>query len=389
MKTRHRALGALCLATTGLAIDAPVANAAGIERVAPSTRVLFRDGNYVEFNLAYVSPDLSGTGANLAALNPALPFVPGNTGNLFDSYTQFSLAYKGNITERISFALILDEPYGADTDYGQGSFPGGLFSYAGSTADLNSYQLSGILAYDVTPQVKLYAGVRAQRTEADASIPFIGLADPLRGIPYTVSTDKDWGYGYLVGGAYQMPEIALRVALTYHSKISHSFDTLEYGQFNTRTDMDTPQSVTLEFQSGVAEDTLVFGSVRWVDWSDFRIAPPQYVASLQRLTGAPRALVDYESDWWTYTLGVGRQITDEWSGAVSVLYEPQTGDVLTTLGPVDGRTALTGSATYTMGAVELTGGLTYGWLGDTSNLLQTRYRDGDYWGLGLRVGYAF
>lgn len=386
------AIGAAALAASSALCPAPV-HAAGIERIAPSTRVLFREGNYAEFGLSYVRPDLRGRDATLPPAFTGLP-VPvdaaGRTDNLFDSYTQFSLAYKGQITDQFSFALILDEPYGADTDYGRGSFPEPPgFSYDGTTADLDSYQLTAILAYDVTPQVKVYGGLRAQRTEADAAIPFIG---PSAGLPgYTVSTDKDWGYGYLVGAAYQMPEIALRVALTYHSKIEHNFTTREFGgapipglqDGNTSTDVDFPQSVTLEFQSGVAEDTLVFGSVRWVDWSSFAIAPPSYTA----IVGRP--LVDYEDDWWTYTLGIGRQLTPDLAGTFSILYEPQTDTQLTTLGPVDGRTALTGSLTYTVGAAELTGGLTYGWLGSTENVLETDYSDGDFAALGLRVGYNF
>lgn len=389
------ALGALAVAATALSLPPAPAGAAGIERIAPSSRVLFRDGRYMEFNLSYVSPTLRGRDAVLGPPFVAAP-VPfeGRTTDLLDSHTQFSFAYKADLTEQLSYALIIDEPYGADTNYGRGTFPAGPFppnfSYAGTTADLDSYQITGILAYDVTPQVKVWAGARAQRTEANAAIAFIG---PTAGLPsYTVSTDKDWAFGWLVGAAYEVPEIAARVALTYHSKIKHRFDTREFGGIpipgiqpggDTRTDMDTPQSVTLEAQTGIAEDTLLFGSVRWVEWSAFRIAPPTYTA----IVGRP--LVDYESDWWTYTLGVGRRFSDEWAGAVSVLYEPQSNDVLTTLGPVDGRTAVTGSATYTMGQIELTGGLTYGWLGDTSNVLQTRYRDGDYWGLGLRVGYTF
>ena len=48
--------------------------AAGIERTAPSTRILFEEGRYLEFSFGYVAPDLEGT---------AGPGAP--TGNLFES----------------------------------------------------------------------------------------------------------------------------------------------------------------------------------------------------------------------------------------------------------------------------------------------------------------
>ena len=42
---------------------------------------------------------------------------------------------------------------------------------------------------------------------------------------------------------------------------------------HTTTDLETPQSVQLDFQTGVAPKTLVFGYVRWVDWTEFNVTP--------------------------------------------------------------------------------------------------------------------
>ena len=49
----------------------------------------------------------------------------------------------------------------------------------------------------------------------------------------------------------------------------------------------------------------------------------------------------------------------------------------------------TAALSYDYGQWNFTGGLTYGVLGDTTNLLQTDYNDGSVWGAGLRVGYTF
>ncbi len=139
--------------------------------------------------------------------------------------------------------------------------------------------------------------MRAQRLDANAAIPFLA--------GYRISVEDDWGWGGFVGAAYARPELGLRVALTYQSKISYDLDTTEnsdiFGRTNSTTDVDTPQSVTLEAQTGINEKTLVFGSIRWVDWSEFAIAPEQYGA----ITGAgprraararrlPRGLVDLQ-----------------------------------------------------------------------------------------------
>lgn len=298
------------------------------------------------------------------------------------------------MTDRLSWAVIFDQPYGADTRYGAGTMtsavPGVVFSYDGTSADLKTNQITALAAYDLRPDVKIYGGLRAQRLEADAAVPFVG---PTGGLPgYTVDAGADWGMGYLLGAAYSRPEIALRVALTYYSAIKHDLDTKEWDGIpipgvqaggDTRTDVETPQSVALEFQTGVAPKTLVFGSVRWVDWSEFAIEPPSYTA----VTGRP--LVDYSKDWWTYNLGIGRELTNSLAASLSVTYEPSVGGTMTTLGPYDGRTAATAALSYDMDRFNITGGLTYGKLGDTTNLLETDFNDGSFWAAGLRIGYSF
>ena len=70
-------------------------------------------------------------------------------------------------------------------------------------------------------------------------------------------------------------------------------------------------------------------------------------------------------------------------------HEPATNTVLTTLGPVDGRTSLGLGATWTQDQVSVTAGASYTWLGEAENLLGTEYSDGSALGLGVRVAYRF
>ena len=144
----------------------------------------------------------------------------------------------------------------------------------------------------------------------------------------------------------------------------------------------------LDFQTGVAAKTLVFGYIRWVDWSEFSVSPPVYEPA-PALLGEGRPLIEYADDWWTYNLGIGRQLTDALAGSLSITWEPSVGGEMTSLGPYDGRTTGTVALTYEVGQFDITGGITYGVLGDTENLLQTDFNDGSVWGAGLRVGYTF
>ena len=307
------------------------ARAAALEQVVPSTvRLLYQPGSYAEVGVAFSDPSQSGDGVFIPPNPDGIPpgFYPGNTGDIFRSRWNYSGAFKTDINEKTSLLLTFDQPLEAQTKYGAGSFA--LPLYLGSMADLKTYQIAATLAYDVTPAVKLFGGVRAQRLDARAAISFVDN--------YQVDAEKKWAWGYLVGAAYEKPEIALRVALTYHSAIDYDLDTTETIDtlpvaVNDTTNVTTPQSVQLDFQTGVAPKTLVFGYIRWVDWSEFAISPPLYEQAITGLIGTPRPLVDYADDWWTYNLGLGRQLTDQLAGSLSLTYEPSVGGIMTSLGP--------------------------------------------------------
>jgi len=347
------------------------AQAAGIERTAPTTRVLHEEGRYVELGFSVVVPELDGDGA---AVPPALggpALLSGNTGDLLETFYNANLSYKSDLGDRLSYTLGFDMPWGVNTAY-----PGGQpLPYNGVDASLTSYALTGMVAYDLTEQIKVYGGLRLQSMEAEAAIPFVG--------GYTVDTERDYSLGGAVGVSYSVPDIALRVALTYYSKIDHTVEaqegTLAGSAPPSEIDISTPQSVNLEFQTGIATDTLLFGSVRWVDWSSFSIEPPNYPLG---------TLVDYEEDWTTYTLGIGRRFSDTWSGAIQASYEPASDTVLTTLGPIDGRMSIGVAGTYTMDNMKITGGVTYVKLGEATNILTTDFSGGSAIAAGLRIGWS-
>ena len=372
------------------ALSAGAAHAAGLERNALAPTVLYEDGRYLELSASYVMPDLTGEDGVVAPpFAPALTPLTGSTGDLLSSYATIGAAYKADVNDRLSYALIFNQPLGADTRYPDAPAGAGPTDvpavYGGSFADLTSYALTGLIAYDVTPRIKVYGGPTIQTIEASAALPFIP-AGPA-GSGYLVETDRSWGYGGVIGASYEIPDIAFRVGLTYHTKVGHDFNTVETlgggaAVFDSETSIDVPQSLTLDFRSGVAKDTLVFGQIRWVDWSEFDISPPNYPP-----LAVGRPLLDYSEDWITYTLGVGRRFNENWSGAVSLTYEPASDTELTSLGPVDGRMGITVGATYETEQYKITGGVSYSKLGDTFNVLQTDYDGGDALGVGIRFGW--
>ena len=155
----------------------------------------------------------------------------------------------------------------------------------------------------------------------------------------------------------------------------------------SETDITMPQSVNLDFQTGVTPKTLLYGSVRWADWEGWSVAPEGFVA----LTGEP--LVEFEHDTWRYQLGLGRQLTERIAGALEVVHETATGDIQSALTPYDGFTAFTVGASYkTEAGLSIAGGVQYSFLGDADVATPTgvaRFQDNHARRVGVKLGYRF
>lgn len=374
-----------------LAITAGASLAGGIDRSNQGIGILFETGRLVELSLGQVSPSVSGTD------RPLGPFPGGNSsGNVADDFGQVGLSFKADLNEKLSYAIIFDQPFGADVNYGLSS-P----NLGGTRAYTKTGALTGILRYKFTQNFSVYGGVRGQRAFGDIALQGLAYRNPAAPTPgsgfdgYSIYLDDDVSYGYLVGVAYERPEIALRVALTYNSDITHEFDVTEAFAFGALTlpvrqiDVKTPQSVNLDFQTGIAKDTLVFGNVRWVDWEQFRINTP----ALDAATGG-EGLIAIENTT-TYTIGVGRRFNDTWSGSLSFTYEDDVDPLISPLGPTDGRFGVTLAAVYTKGNIRVTSGVNYTWLGDaiaetgTPDAARADFEDNDSYGFGVRVAYRF
>lgn len=357
------------LASAGLlALSANAVAAGGVERSTQSVAILFEQGRYFEFSLGHVNPKVTGTG----------PSVLGGTtdsGDMTSSYTTLSFGLKMPINDRIDVALIIDEPIGANVAYPTDT----LYAARGATGDIESVAATGIVNYRFNPNLSVHGGLRVQQTKGEVSLPFVG--------GYTMSTNRDVRMGYLLGVAYEIPEYAARVSLTYNSKITHKFDADEDfvgGAFQTSFDTTVPESVNLEFQTGIAADTLLFGSVRWVHWQQFDINPDVYA------TLTPIPLVSYRRNTTTWNLGVGRRFTENWSGAVTVGYEGTGQSPTGNLGPTDGQRSIGLAGTYTQGNMRITGGVRYIDLGDaTTTGLGGNFTDNSAIAAGLRVGFNF
>ena len=358
MKKYLSAGAALMLTTTA-------AFAGGIDRSGQSIAVLFEEGTYAEISFGSAAPEITGHMIGVTAAE---------TGDIAPDYTTFGLAFKMDVNDQVSLAFISDEPFGADVSYDAATYP-----LVGAGAEVNTRALTILGQYQINENMSVYAGPRIVSADGQYRGP-----TALGG--YVSNYDKGTDVGYVIGAAYEIPEIALRGSLTYSSQTEFALDGDGAGGLGDLS-ATMPQSVNLEFQTGIAADTLAMVSVRWADWSEATIDD----AVAGNLTDFGNA------DTMTYSVGIGRRFTDNFSGLVSVGYEKATGDTTGQLSPTDGYLSLSLGGAYTLdNGMEISGGVRYVNIGDAdSDAIAAagfpggRFEDNHAIGYGLKLAYNY
>ncbi|MCG7623270.1 MULTISPECIES: OmpP1/FadL family transporter [unclassified Epibacterium] len=374
---------AASLATTLLA---STAMAAGLDRTGQPVDIIFEEGTYAEFSFATTSPDLNGN--DLATFNPA----ESATGNVANRFNMFGGGFKTDINDRLALAVIFDQPWGVDVAYPS---TGGSALLNGTFADATSNAITTLLRYKVNDQFSLHGGLRYQEIKGDLALSGAAYG-ALSG--YNVNVANEGGFGFVVGGAYEIPDIALRLAVTYNSEITHDFEVTEnfpvaLGGASTVTEhkTKTPQSLNIDFQTGIAQDTLLLAGIRWVEHSTTRLDPVAVNAALP----VPVELITLD-DSITYTLGVGRRINENWSASLAYMYEDVDGDDLVSpLAPTHGAQAIRLGVQYKNENIKVAAGLRYTMLDDafaetgTPDTARASFKDSDALSFGLKVGFYF
>ncbi len=383
-----RALLQACMICAG----ASAAQAGGLDRSGQGINLIFEKGTVAQFRLGYTDPSVSGT---MPSLNPANLGQPVDSGDVANSFFTPHLGFKTSLTDKLDFAVMYDQPFGADISYANNyplslnPIPGGRSGVLEATADTDA--ITALLRYKFDGGFSAIGGFRAQRVEASVTVPLAA--------GYEVDTDADIAFGYVVGVAWEKPEIAARVALTYNSKISHDWSQTEslnpppvppitsgtVATFDTSSEIETPQSVNLDFQTGVAPKTLLFGSIRWVDWPQLVYNPPNYPPTSN--------LVDYDEATFTYSLGLGYQFSEEFSGAVTLGYESSSGNPVSNLGPTDGFWSIGLGGTYSLEKAKISGGVRYTDIGDATAdgagpTARADFSGNSAWSVGFQITYA-
>ena len=437
LKERHR-MKLKTLTTAMILATVPMtgAFAAALDRSGQSISAFLQPGNYFEAGISVLDPNVSGKVRNGYTPNAALPASSAglqntSVGEMAGDYYFPSAALKLQVTDNFSFGLIYDQPFGAEAEYSTGTqkttaLPGPLAPLGnqgafhngteGTSVEVKSQSISMLFGYQPTENFNFYAGPVYQTIKGDVQLRGLAYGGNATFGGYNASIKETGDIGWLAGAAFQIPDIALKASVTYRSEIEHSVNVKE--SFNSaglfaglnaapslNTDITTPQSVNLDFQTGIMANTVAFANVRWVDWSSFSIQPYKFGlasknATVQAQTGKSEFdLVAYTDDQISATVGVGRKLNDQWAGNVSVGWDSGAGNPVTTLGPTEGYWNVGLGAQFSpTPQTFIAGGVKYFWLGDAKAQSAAQFNTANYVAdfesnyaiaYGLKMGYKF
>ncbi|MGV8937123.1 MAG: OmpP1/FadL family transporter [Allorhizobium sp.] len=303
-----------------LAAIGTTAHAGGFARGEADTDILFEEGKVVvRSGVTYVAPQRKYDTINGAA---------GTDGVYLNDYWMPSAAAKFGISDNLACAATYTQPFGGSADYGPQAQAAGSSKHKEFITN----------EYGLTCDVKFQAG--------KGNVHFLGGVF-LQDFSYTaVSTsgtlnlDDKAAYGYRLGAAYDIPEYAMRAQLMYRSKIDHNADVgsidwnpaLPLGSRDAYGQGTLPQSLKLSVQSGVAPGWLVYGSVKWTDWSvlkslDYYVYSPAAIPALGIKSGYNARNDTYNwKDGWTLQAGTAHTFTDKVAGTVNLTWDSGVGN---------------------------------------------------------------
>ena len=335
MKAAMTAAIAVLLSTTA-------ANAGGLERGGYNIDLLFDPSTYAaEAAATYVNPQREldnvvdiNTGLTSGNLNGR----PNNGIGDTEGYWVPRIGVKAGIGDSVDCMADYSQPWGAHTN--PGSNWAGANDNIETKIESDNYAATCSYKWDVGQgQFRVIGGAFYQevggfkeRLVTDLS-PF---GSPLSGVGRLDLEGSGWGWR--TGVAYEIPEYALRASLVYNSAVD--LDNLDGTIDLTNTLLATPgglvrgtkydvssfasmpDSLELKLQTGVAPGWLVFGSVKWTDWSQLQIIQVNAVTS--DALRPPTKLELLYRDGWTISGGVGHKFNEQWSGAVSLTWDRGT-----------------------------------------------------------------
>lgn len=306
----------LTFAATSLLASAAHASGWGTEGINPGG-ALFNDKTFViQGAFTYALPERNYT--NATATNPPATLTSANT-NAANTFFLMSGDIKFAVNEEVDCALRAHKPFQNDTE-ADANWLGATYTLA---TDISSLAFDGTCSYKFAVgdgyRLRLIGGV----TSTDLSVTRSNVLDALTaggagaplGAVNTYSLEGDRVYGYRLGAAFEIPQYALRAQIIYDSErdinLSGTQSITGLGVVApARVSLTLPKSVSARVQSGINATTLVYGGVRWTEWS--------VIQALSVTGGTPVSVTTGYKNGWDVEVGVQKKLTSDLSGSAAV-----------------------------------------------------------------------
>ena len=306
-------------ASAALLASTAIAQAGGLDRSGLGISPIFEDGTYVELSFGSVMPSVSGT------------VMGQSSGNMAQDYLNYSFAVRDDLTDRLSYAVMYEQAFGGRRGLPQRirQLPP-LFSASRATPsprNCRARALTAMLRYELSDRFSIYGGLRYVTMSGEI------LFDD---VPQTLTFESSSDVGYLIGAAFEIPDIALRASITYNSETEHN----------------NPVSNSLPIRDGPWPLRDRDGRLCPAAVGEYRL-PDRHRRGARccwpRCAGRngprPRSTrksalgtIDYDNDVFTYSLGVARRLSDDFAVLGRVTYEDAKGGLASNLAPT-GRVA--------------------------------------------------
>ena len=396
----------LLLTSALLASTSGAALAEGLERSNLSSFFLFEEGTYVEAAIGNVNTSLPAVAA--AGLG-GTPF-----GDVAGDFKVVNFAAKTQVSDNFSLGISYSSSgNGVNIDWGTvvapevaadfvtGDLtPTGGFGLAPISADVRFPTIAVMGKFKVSERFSLIGGIkRVSITGGTLSAPIgvltitgLTTGDILPTAASWAHTGTAQGFGGIVGVGYEIPAIALRAVLTYESEIDIAANVVDTtGGTGVSADgvmrATIGDALNLQFQTGIAQNTLLFGNIRYSMWDGddviVPLAPGLYAPGSETLT-------DFENGY-SISLGVARRINEMLAVSVSGFYDPGDGIGASELSPQGANKSLTAGARFSLeNGANIDVGVTYSKRGDAvTGGIGATLNDSKVISAGVKVSKSF
>ena len=251
------------------------------------------------------------------------------------------------------------------------------------SADVNLRTNALIARYGVNDQLSVIGGIR-QINLADSTVATAKTN-------YTINAKS--GSGVVYGFAYEVPSIALKAEVIRAESTSigvsgNAYGGLAQGAILPLSDSSTvgvPETLTLKFQTGVSQKTLILASAHHAKWGSAQI--------IADVAGDSLDVSSAFQDTTAYSLGLAHRINERTIASLSYSQEEGSGSTSTSAFTMtNGSKSLSLGVKYNIDAISITGGLTHSKVGDvtvSSSGLSSIYKGNSVTAIGIKVGYNF